>query len=210
MAGFMALTDIFARVIQGEVADPDGARETYQRWFAEVAPGAEGWLTSTGGNTDTDVFIAVEQFASVQAARLNDDRPDQAQWWQRMQRHFAEPPTVHDCRAVATFGPDRPEGVGSVHVVQGRTPELTDVMEKVAETAQHHIYEHHLDVVGGLIADHGDGQFTELIYYPSTQAAREGDSGELAERGATLVERLAGTVTNLRYLHLPDPVVRHH
>ncbi|HEX2027267.1 MAG TPA: hypothetical protein VHF25_04640 [Nitriliruptorales bacterium] len=210
MTGFVALTNVFVRVVQGEVDDPDGARSTYQRWFDEVASGADGWLTSTGGTSDTDVFISVEQLASEQAARLNDIRPEQARWWEEMRRDFAQAPTVHDARVVATIGPDRPQQVGSVHVVQGSTPQLTDVMEKVAETAQRHIDEHHLDVIGGLIADHGDGEFTELIYYPSTEAARQEDSGELAEGGVTLVERLAGTVTDLRYLHLPDPVVRHH
>ncbi len=120
-----------------------------------------------------------------------------------MQRQLAGSATVYSCTKVATFGHPRPENAGFVQVVQGRTAKLSEVMEKVAETEQHHIYEHDIDVTGGLIADHGEGGFSELIYYSSPEAAHQ--TGDLPQTGVALVERLTGIIAGLRYLNLHDP-----
>lgn len=205
MAGFVALTDIYVEIIQARVKDPAGVQEVYARWVRDVAPGADGWLASTAGISDEGEFIAVVRFASEQAARLNRSRPQQDSWWREMSQQLADDARFIDCAAVATFGEDRPGDPGFVQAVQGQAAKLPGVLEQVAETAQHHIFEHHLDVLGGLIADHGDGGFTEVVYYPSPEAARHGESGNVADRDVTLVERLAGFVADLRYLNLADP-----
>lgn len=210
MSGFVSLTDVFVQVIQGQVHDPEQVRDLYGRWLDEIAPGAAGWLSSTAGVTQDKEFVAVVRFASELAARANNERPEQTQWWQEMQDQLAGPATVRSCTRVATFGHARPDNAGFAQVVQGKTAKLSEAMEKVAETEQHHIYEHDIDVIGGLIADHGEGGFSELIYYPSPEAAHHGESGELPQTGVALVERLAGTIAGLRYLHLHDPIIRHH
>ncbi len=209
MAGFVALTDIFVQIVQGEVHHPERTRDHYERWFDQVAPGADGWLSSTAGVTEDNEFVAVVRFASELAVRANTQRPEHTRWWEEMQREFAAPATVHHCARVATFGESRPDHAGFAQVVQGTTGKLSEVLENVAETEQHHIYEHHLNVTGGLVADHGDHRFTELIYYPSDEAARHSGTEGLARKGVSLVERLAGVVADVRYFDLHDPIVRH-
>ena len=47
---------MFIQVIQGKVADAAGLEAAMDRWVAELQPGAQGWLGSTGGFTDDGMF----------------------------------------------------------------------------------------------------------------------------------------------------------
>ena len=49
---------MFVQVIQGKVSDKDELRAAVDRWADELAPGATGWLGSTGGVTDAGQAIA--------------------------------------------------------------------------------------------------------------------------------------------------------
>ena len=40
---------MFVQVIQAKVSDKDEMRAAVDRWADELAPGATGWLGSTGG-----------------------------------------------------------------------------------------------------------------------------------------------------------------
>ena len=72
---------MFVQVIQGQVSDPERARAQLDKWVAEFAPGATGWLGSTSGVTDDGTFVSLARFESPEAARQNSDRPEQDQWW---------------------------------------------------------------------------------------------------------------------------------
>lgn len=49
---------MFVQVFQGQVSDAQTARAALDRWIAELAPGATGWLGSTGGVTEDGTLIA--------------------------------------------------------------------------------------------------------------------------------------------------------
>ncbi len=66
---------MFVQVFQGPVSDPAKVKETLDRWVAELAPGADGWLGSTAGVTDDGTFVGLARFDSEEAARRNSDRP---------------------------------------------------------------------------------------------------------------------------------------
>ena len=68
---------MFIQVIQGKVADAEGLQAAMDRWVAELQPGAQGWLGSTGGFTDDGMFVSTVRFESQEAARRNSDRPEQ-------------------------------------------------------------------------------------------------------------------------------------
>ena len=51
--------DMFVQVIQGNVSDAARVRALLDRWVAEVAPGAVGWLGSTSGVTDDGRLVAL-------------------------------------------------------------------------------------------------------------------------------------------------------
>ena len=60
---------MFVQVIQGRTSDAQGLRAAVDRWHEELAPGAEGWLGSTGGVTEDGRAIAVVRFETEEAAR---------------------------------------------------------------------------------------------------------------------------------------------
>jgi hypothetical protein len=92
---------VFIQIIQGRATNPDGIRTELDRWKAELAPGADGWLGSTAGITDDGYFIAVVRFASEELARRNSDRPEQDAWWNQLAQHLAEV-AFHDSTRVRT------------------------------------------------------------------------------------------------------------
>ena len=44
---------MFVQVIEGRVRNPDAVKSALDEWLRDVAPGAIGWLGSTGGVTTT-------------------------------------------------------------------------------------------------------------------------------------------------------------
>lgn len=209
MAGPPTLTDIFVQVIQAPVDDGDQVRAVYERWFDDIAPEAEGWLGSTAGITDDGRFFALVRFASDEAARRNSRRDEQDAWWSEFSRHLAGEAEFDESDHVATFGDGRPDDAGFVHVVRGRATDLEDAIGLVAEHEEHHVYEHHLPILGGMLARHPDDSFTELNYYGSAAEAR-GEDGHLPGDGVTMIERVAGRVIDAEHLHLEDPWLHRH
>jgi hypothetical protein len=67
---------MFIQVIEGKVADAAGLQAAMDRWVAELQPGAQAWLGSTGGFTDDGMFVSTVRFESQEAARRNSDRPE--------------------------------------------------------------------------------------------------------------------------------------
>jgi hypothetical protein len=68
---------VFIQVIRGRVTNAEGLREQLDRWVSELAPGADGWLGSTGGTTDDGHLVLGARFESPEAARRNSARPEQ-------------------------------------------------------------------------------------------------------------------------------------
>lgn len=209
MAGPPTLTDIFVQVIRAPVDDAEQVRAVYHRWFDDLAPDAEGWLASTAGITEDGGFFALVRFASEEVARRNSQRDAQGAWWEEFSSHLAGEAEFDESDRVATFGDGRPDGAGFLHVVRGRASGLEDAIGQVAEHEEHHVYEHHLPVLGGLLACHPEGRFTELNYYGSTAEAR-GEDGHLPGEGVTMIERVADHVIEAEHLHLEDPWLHRH
>ena len=66
---------MFAQVIQGKTSDPDGLQAAIDRWIQELAPGANGWLGTTGGTTEDGRTIAIVRFESEEAAPATASGP---------------------------------------------------------------------------------------------------------------------------------------
>jgi hypothetical protein len=71
---------VFVQVIRGQVDDAAAVRAAMDRWAAELAPGAIGWLGSTAGVTEDGRFIALARFEAgfVQIMRGRGTDPDRA------------------------------------------------------------------------------------------------------------------------------------
>ena len=82
---------MFVQVIQGHVSDAAAVKAQLDRWVAELAPSASGWLGSTAGVTDDGHLVALARFESADAAQRNSDRPEQSAWWEETAKLFAAP-----------------------------------------------------------------------------------------------------------------------
>ncbi|HWB71165.1 MAG TPA: hypothetical protein VG452_03030 [Egibacteraceae bacterium] len=195
---------MFVQIFQGRVRDPAAAQRLLERWVTELSPGAEGWLGATAGVTSDNELVSVVRFDSEGAARRNSDRPEQGSWWQEMERLFDGQAVFHDCRQVATVLGGGSDEAGFVQVIQGRTgdPERLRGMQREMEPR---LAERRPDLIGQLVADHGDGGFTAVAYFISEEQARRGERQEPSPEDRELMERYSELTGDLRYLDLRDP-----
>jgi hypothetical protein len=195
---------VFIQVIQGRIADADGLRAAVERWREEIAPQVDGWLGTTGGATADGTAIAVVRFESAEAAQRNSDRPAQQQWWAEASRCFAGDVTFHDCTEVFTFLDGGSDDAGFVQIIQGRTSDA-DRMRRLMEQSSQALRGFRPDVIGGTVALHGDGGFTQTVYFTSEAAAREGERKETPPEMKALDDEAASLFSDATFFDLPRP-----
>ena len=195
---------MFIQVIHGKVGDADGLRDAVERWRDKVAPGASGWLGSTGGATADGTAIAVVRFESAQAARRNSERPEQQLWWNEASRCFDGDVAFHDCERVLTFLDGGSDSAGFVQIIQGRTSDV-DRMRQLMEQSSDALRALRPDVIGGTVALHGDGGFTQTVYFTSEAAAREGERKERPPELKTLDQQVSALLGHATFYDLPRP-----
>jgi hypothetical protein len=195
---------MFIQIIQGRCRDADLMRQLSEEWREKLGPSAEGWLGGTYGVTDDGDFVAVVRFDSREAAAKNSTRPEQGEWWERMQACFDGEVTFHDCDNAMMFLNGGADDAGFVQIIQGRVtdPErFRHFMEQPMDALQ----EARPEIIGGTIAMESDGWFIETVAFRSEEAAREGEQKELpAEIQETFEEEMA-SVADVKYLDLHHP-----
>ena len=124
---------MFVQVIQGQVGDAGKVRAAMDRWAAELAPGADGWLGSTAGVTEDGRFIGLARFESEEAARRNSERPEQGRWWAETEKLFEGGATFRESTDVVVDVNGDPDKAGFVQVMQGRTSDPARARELMAQ-----------------------------------------------------------------------------
>jgi hypothetical protein len=195
---------MFLQIIQGRVADEAGARQAIERWERDLEPGAAGWLGGTYGITDDGMLVAVVRFESAEAARRNSARPEQAAWWQAMERCFAGPVSFHDCDDVMLLLGGGSDEAGFVQIIQGRLRDR-DRMHALAGQSGELISRYRPDVIGATIAIDGTGFCTETIAFTSEQQARAAEQQDMPADAAQLLEEEMSLLDDVRYLDLHQP-----
>ena len=159
------------QVIEGKVKDADLLRRQMERWRGELKPGASGYLGSTGGITADGRGITLARFESEQAAKANSDRPEQGAWWNETAKAFDGPATFHDCREVDLLLGGGSNDAGFVQIIQGRAKNESEMRKRVSEL-EGQLRERRPDILGMMLAWHGDGGFTQAVYFTSEENAR--------------------------------------
>jgi hypothetical protein len=194
---------MFIQVFQGPVADGNDVRMMMQDWLAHLAPGAQGWLGSTTGVTDDGMLVGVARFESRAAAMRNSERPEQGEWWQRASKLFTGDVAFHDCSKVTTSRKGGSDDAGFVQVIQGHTSdparldELSRQFDQRAEGLRPELY-------GFLLAwdDDTAGDFTEVAYFSSEEAARQGEQQEPPDDLRPMLEEEASLLQDVTYFDL--------
>ena len=196
---------MFVQVINGRVSDPAAMKSQLDKWHSEVAPGADGWLGSTGGVADDGTSIAVVRFESQEAAQRNSDRPEQGAWWEQMATTFDGEPTFqnHELVDVDTYGD--PDQAGFVQVMQGKVSDGARARE-LMESDPTDWGTFRPDILGTCWAGSEDGSWTMTIYFTSEEAAREGEQKTPPPETAAIMEEINSLgVGEPTFIDLRDP-----
>src|SRR5829696_8366840 len=196
---------MFVQVIQGRIADAEATRRALDRWAAELAPGATGWLGSTAGVTDDGRFVALARFESEEAARRNSERPEQDQWWAETSKLFDGEATFRDSTDVTVDAVGDPDRAGFVQVMQGRGSDPERARELMAQDSDKWA-EFRPDVIGSVAVGHEGGAYTMAMYFTSEAEAREGEAKEPpAELKAQMDEMQQLSIGEPEFFDLKQP-----
>jgi len=196
---------MFVQVIRGRVADPEPVHAAFDTWSRQLAPEAPGWLGSAAGVTDDGRFIALARFESEDAARRNEHRPEQGQWWQETSKLFSGDVTFRDSDDVIADVHGDPNTAGFVQVMQGRGTD-PDRARKLMTQNPDEWAEFRPDVIGSLAMGHESGAYTMVTYFSSEQEAREGERKEPPpELKAQMEEMDKLSVGETEFLDLREP-----
>ena len=196
---------VFVQVIQGQVDDAGKVRAAMDRWAAELAPGADGWLGSTAGVTEDGRFIGLARFESEEAARRNSDRPEQDRWWAETSRLFRGEASFRDSSDVTLDLPGDPDQAGFVQVMQGRGTDPDRARELMADDSPAWAG-FRPDIIGSVAVGHEGGAWTMAIYFTSEAEAREGERKEPPpELKAQMDEMAALSVGEPEFFDLRQP-----
>jgi hypothetical protein len=197
---------MFAQVIQGRTSDAKAFASAMDRWIRDLAPGAVGWLGSTGGVTDDGRVIAVARFESADAAAQNSQRPEQSQWWEETSGTMDGEVTFADSEDVTVDLQGDPDAAGFVQVMRGRTTDQARGKELMERMNGLDLAGLRPDILGSLSIGHDDGSWTQVIYFSSEEAAREGERQEMPpEAQALMADMMAISAGPPEFFDLRQP-----
>ena len=166
---------MFVQVMQGKVGDQALLDKQMQTWADEIRPSAVGFLGSTGGVTEDGQGIVVVRFESEESARRNGDRPEQSAWWEATKPAFDGEVTFHNCSVVDEVMGGGSDDARFVQVMQGRALD-PETMRKAGTEMEDALHQMRPEILGGLVAWHGDRNFTQVIYFASEDEARAAET----------------------------------
>jgi hypothetical protein len=164
---------MFIQIIQGKVKDRALLERQMESWRRQLKPGAKGYLGSTSGITPDGRGITLARFESEAAASANSERPEQGKWWSDTEKAFDGDPTFYNCRDVDTMFGGGSNDAGFVQVIQARADQ-NQMRSRRAEIEQT-LRERRRDILGMVVGWHGDGGFTQAVYFTSEEDARRGE-----------------------------------
>ncbi len=165
---------MFVQVIKGSVSDRAAVHAALDDWMRDLAPTAAGWLGTTAGVTDDGTFLALARFESADAARRNNDRPEQDAWWRSVSQLFSGDVTFRDTEDVTTWNDGGSDDAGFVQAMEGRVLDRARADALVKEMDAE-MTERRPDILGGVTATQPDGSYTDIVYFRSEAEAREGE-----------------------------------
>ena len=196
--------DMFVQVIQGRVSDAAQVKAHIDKWNAEVAPGAVGWLGSTGGVTDDGQLIALVRFESEEAAQQNSDRPEQSAWWRDTEACFDGPVTFHDSEEVEVMQHGDLDGARFVQVMEGHVADR-DRAVALERESEPMLAEMRPDLLGSVTAYYDKDAFTEVAYFTSQDAARKGETQPMTDEVQAMFREWQDVMHVDRYLDIEQP-----
>ena len=185
---------MFVQVIQGRTGKPEEVHAALERWLTELAPGAAGWLGSTGGVTDDGRMIALARFESADAARRNSERPEQDRWWRETASLLDGDVGFADSEDVTLDLVGNPDEAGFVQIMRGHGTDMARARELMTQDSDKWAA-FRPEILGTVAAGHPDGGYTVAIYFTSEADARAGERKEPPPELAAQMEEMNKLMT---------------
>ena len=195
---------MFVQIIQAKVKDAEGVGAEVERWQKELAPGADGYLGSTGGVTPDGRFIMMARFESEDAAMRNSDKPEQGEWWNRMAKNLEGEATFSNSTDVDISLGGGSDSAGFVQVMQGRVTDTAKAKE-LGKKMDESMPQMRPDVIGSVNAGYGDGEFMNFIYFTSLEEARQNEKAMAENPPEDMSEWESIMQGEITYYDLEDP-----
>jgi hypothetical protein len=195
---------MFVQVIRGRAKDAPGMRKEMDRWQEELAPGAIGYIGSTGGVTENGEFIVLARFESEEAAQKNSDRPEQDAWFKEFSTHLEGEPTFVNSSETEEWMGGGSDDAGFVQIITGSVTDKEKVREMWQSMPEDAMREMRPDVMGGLVVWDGDN-FVQSIYFTSEKEARAGESQEVPQEQQEQMAQMNALMKDVEYLDLTEP-----
>ena len=191
---------MFIQIIQGKCTRQDELRAMSEEWRRDIGPTVDGWLGGTYGFTDDNQFIAVVRFDSKDAAMANSQRPEQGEWWRRMEALFDGPVEFHDCNDVSMMLGGGSDDARFVQVMRGKVGNAGQLKALMGQTDM--LHERRPEILGATLAIEDDGTFTETIAFTDETSARKGEQLELP---ADVRQQMDEGMRDVTFLDLHQP-----
>jgi hypothetical protein len=199
---------MFVQVVQGRTSDPEAVNAAVNRWMEELAPGATGWLGTTGGITEDGRVVSVVRFESEEAAQRNRERPEQGQWWAEMEKLFDGGATMRGSSDVTVDMQGDADQAGFVQIMQGRGSDPARAKELMTQDSDKWA-SFRPDVIGSIAIGHDGGAYTMVMYFTSEAEAREGERKEMPpELAAQMEEMNKLAIGEPEFFDLKQPSIR--
>lgn len=197
---------MFVQMITGRVSDPGQLEDRMDTWMRDLAPGAQGWLGATGGQSSQGPYWTVVRFESEEAARANSDRPEQGEWWKATEAAYDGPVSFIDSADVGTFLGGGSDDAGFVQIMRmsisdrSRYEEIEKQLEETAPLA-----DARPEIIGGLLVWESDARAIAVNYFTSEEEARQGESKDPPADIAGLLEEWRSLMSDVEWFDLRDP-----
>jgi hypothetical protein len=195
---------VFIQVIKAKVKDREGVKRLSDRWLSELRPGAEGFLGATIGITDDGTLVDVARFESRGAAMANSARPEQGAWWAEFEACLEGPAEFRESEDVTISGHGDFDQAGFVQVMEGRLRDVEAARAFAAEMVDT-FEDERPDVFGDVQIIHPDSTFTDVVYFASEAAAREGEAATPSPAMQEAMTRMGELLEVDSYYDLRDP-----
>jgi hypothetical protein len=182
---------MFVQVFEAEISDVEGWARQCAIWRAEIKPKTTGFQGYTSGVTTDGYMITMARFTSADAAQIDSGIAEQGEWFEATsQATFAGEVSFHDCNQVDVLLDGPTTEAGFVQIIRGRAID-EQVMRSKLKEIEADLKAARPDVLGGLVAWHGDGTFTQAVFFASESDARRGEG---ADEAASLQEEFLSLI----------------
>lgn len=165
---------MFVQVFQGQLADADLWRRQSAIWRSQIRPKTKGFLGFTSGITASGYAITMARFTSQELAAADSDLPEQGAWFEQTSKAFDGEVIFHDCKDVDLMLGGGSDQAGFVQFMQGRSLDQ-QAMRTSNPEMESELRRLRPDLIGGVVAWHGDGGFTQASYFTSEAEARKNE-----------------------------------